>query len=171
MTDKCNWYHCIPDRTSRSENDSTLSQPKSENVNISWVWPFHIVICFMINCIMPPNCRQQCDFLAQAYYGKFRSTMEHAKIGQAWPFSVATCFMVLCTIPQNFRPIAEILKELTVMSSLGLGPSLFWKIQSSMESAKIGRAWPFLIETCFMLLCIIPPNYRPIAEILKELEW
>ena len=57
-----------------------------------------------------------------------------------------------------------------VTSSLGPGPSLFWKFQSSMERAKIGVAWLFQIVTCAMLLCIIPLNFRPIAEILKESE-
>ena len=69
--------------TRRSENDSTLGRPRSENANISWVWPFHTVIWFMINCIMPPNFRRYCDFLAQAYHGKFQSSVKHAKIGWA----------------------------------------------------------------------------------------
>ena len=54
-----------------------------------------------------------------------------------------------------------------VMSSLGLCPSLFWTFQSAVVSAKFGRAQPFLIVICFIILCIIPPNFRPIAEILK----
>ena len=40
-----------------SENDSTLGLPRWENVNNSWVWQFHIVIRFMVNCIIPPNFR------------------------------------------------------------------------------------------------------------------
>ena len=28
----------------------------------------------------------------------------------------------------------------------------------------------FFIVICFITLCIVPPNFRPIAEILKELE-
>ena len=35
--------------TRRSENDSTLGRPRSENANISWVWPFHTVIRCMVN--------------------------------------------------------------------------------------------------------------------------
>ena len=51
------------DPTRRSENDSTLSLPRSENANIAWAWQFQIVILFMVHCIMPPNFRQWCDFL------------------------------------------------------------------------------------------------------------
>ena len=43
--------------TRRSENDSTLGRPRLENANISWVWPFHTVITFMVNGIVPPNFR------------------------------------------------------------------------------------------------------------------
>ena len=46
------------------------------------------------------------------------------------------------------------------------GPSLSWK--SSVEHAKIGRAWPFYVAMCFMVLCKIPQTFRPIAAILKE---
>ena len=82
--------------TRRSENDSTLGWPGSENANISRVWPFHTVIRFMVNCIMPPNFRLLCDFfnfilLAQGYHGKFESSVEHAKIGWAQPFYIAIC--------------------------------------------------------------------------------
>ena len=42
--------------TRRSENDSTLGRPRSENAKIRWVWPFHTVVCFMIKSTMPPNC-------------------------------------------------------------------------------------------------------------------
>ena len=48
---------CNPNLTRRSENDSTIGRPSSGNVSISWVWPFHTVIRFMVNCIMPPNFR------------------------------------------------------------------------------------------------------------------
>ena len=34
-----------------------LGRPRSRNANINWVWPFHTVICFMVNCFMPPNFR------------------------------------------------------------------------------------------------------------------
>ena len=43
-------------------------------------------------------------------------------------------------------------------------------MESSVEHAKIGRAWPYFIAICSMVLCIIPPHFRLIAEILKELE-
>ena len=39
-----------------------------------------------------------------------------------------------------------------------------------MEHAKIGRACPFLTAICSMILCTIPPNFRLIAKILRELE-
>ena len=52
-----------------------------------------------------------------------------------------------------------------VTPSLGPGPSLSWKI--SMECTKIGWAHPFSITICFMVLCITPPHFRPIAEILR----
>ena len=42
-------------------------------------------------------------------------------------------------------------------------------IRNLMEHAKIGRIWPFYIETCFMVLCITPVNFRSVPEILKEL--
>ena len=58
-----------------------------------------------------------------------------------------------------------------VTSSLGPGPSLFRKFQSSVEQAKIGWAWPYFIAICSIVLCIIPQNFRLIAEIIKELEW
>ena len=44
-------------RTRRSENYSTLGRPRSENASIGWAWPFQIVICFMVHCIVPPNYR------------------------------------------------------------------------------------------------------------------
>ena len=31
--------------------DSTQGRPRSENANISWGWPFHTVILFMVNTI------------------------------------------------------------------------------------------------------------------------
>ena len=79
--------------------------------------------------------------------------------------------MVLCIIPLNFRPIPKSFQELTVeTSSPGPGASVFWKFQSSVEQAKIGRSWPFWTAMCFMILCINPPDFRPTAEIIKELE-
>ena len=54
-----------------------------------------------------------------------------------------------------------------VTFSLGPVPSLFWKFQSAVERAKNGWAWPFYIAICFMLLCIIPPNFRLIPAILR----
>ena len=110
----------------RSENDSTLGQLRSENANISWVWPFHTMICFMVNYIMPPNFRPKYDFLniiflVQAYHGKCQSSVERPMIGQIWPFLVAICFMVLCIISLNCRPISEILRVRVVKSSLGPG--------------------------------------------------
>ena len=98
--------------TRRSVKDSTPSQLGSDNANISWVWPFHTVIRFMVNCIMPPHLGPSCDFLdfiflTQAYNGKFQSYTERRKIGQAWPFYIAICFMVQRIIPPNIRPIAE----------------------------------------------------------------
>ena len=44
------------------------------------------------------------------------------------------------------------------------------KFQSSVEHAKIGRAWPYFIAICPMVLCIISPHFRRIADILKALE-
>ena len=39
-----------------------------------------------------------------------------------------------------------------------------------MEHAKIGLSWPFQIAICSMVLCIIPSNFRLIAEIPKQSE-
>ena len=74
--------------TRRSENDITLSWPRSENANISWEWPFHTLIHFMVNWVIPPNFMRKCDFLNfiflfQAYHGKFQSSREQTKVGQA----------------------------------------------------------------------------------------
>ena len=85
------------------------------NVNVRWVWPFHTVIHFIVNCIMPPNFKPYCDFLnfiflAQVYHGIFQSSLEHTKNGWAWSFYVPTEFMVLCITQSNFRLIPEILK-------------------------------------------------------------
>ena len=101
----------------RSENDSTLGRPSSENANVSWVWSFHTVIRVMVNYIMALNFRLWCDFLnfiflAQPYHGKFQSSVERPKNGRAWTIQLAICFVVLCIISLNVRPIAEILKEL-----------------------------------------------------------
>ena len=38
-----------------------------------------------------------------------------------------------------------------------------------VKCAKIGQTWPFSIAIYFMVLCIIPPNFRLIAEILNSL--
>ena len=64
---------------------------KIRNVNIRWVWPFHTVIHFTLNCIMPPNFKPYCDFLnfirmAQVYHGIFKRSVEHTKNGLAWSF-------------------------------------------------------------------------------------
>ena len=53
--------------------------------------------------------------------------------------------MLLCIIPPNFRLMPEIFKEL---ERLHRPPDLVKKayhrkFQSSVEHAKIGRAWPF----------------------------
>ena len=91
------------------------------------------------------------------------------KNGHVWPFLVAISFKVLCIILRNFRPITEILKRLRAVT-LSLGPvfSIFWKFHSAVERAQIDWAWSFYIAIRFMLLCIIPPNFRLIAEIFKE---
>ena len=39
-----------------------------------------------------------------------------------------------------------------------------------MEPGNIGRAWPFQIAICFIVMCIIPLNCWPITKILKEIE-
>ena len=39
-----------------------------------------------------------------------------------------------------------------------------------MECAKISQAWPLYITICSLVLCIISPYFRLIAEVLKELE-
>ena len=90
----------------RSENNSTLGRPRSENAKISWVWLFHAVIPFMVNCIMPPNFRPLYDFLhfiflAQAYHGKFQSSVEQKfqlelvtkvpLILEVWPQCIECC--------------------------------------------------------------------------------
>ena len=49
------YLYILKSHTRRSEKDSTLGRPRSENGNISWVWPFHTVIPLMVNCIIPPR--------------------------------------------------------------------------------------------------------------------
>ena len=39
-------------------NKSTLGWMRPKNASTSWVWPFHTVICFMVNLIRPPNFRR-----------------------------------------------------------------------------------------------------------------
>ena len=39
----------MENKTRRPENGSTLGRPRSENTHISWVWPLHIVIRFVVN--------------------------------------------------------------------------------------------------------------------------
>ena len=41
--------------TRHSENNSALSRSRSGNANIGWCWPFQIMICFMVHCIMPSS--------------------------------------------------------------------------------------------------------------------
>ena len=78
--------------------------------------------------------------------------------------------MLLCIIPPIFRLISEILKELERQhrpSDL-VKKAYHEKFQSSLEHAKIGQAWPFWIVISSMVLCTISPNFRLIAEILKQ---
>ena len=96
-------------------------------------------------------------------------SVEHTKIGWAWPFNTAICFMVPCITSPNFRPIAEIIKKLECHPS-DLIQTYHGKFRSYMKHVKIGQAWPPFIEICFMVLCITPPNFRLIPEILQELE-
>ena len=65
---------------------------------------------------------------------------------------------------------SDLLHGRAVLSSLGPGPSLCRKFENSVERAKIGQAWPFYTATCFMILCIMSQNFRPIAEFLKVLK-
>ena len=134
--------------TRRSENDSTLGRPRSQNVNISWVWPLHTgsassqtASCHQIsgrNVISPITPSWPKPIIE---YFKFRGLHKN------WPnmaILVAICFKVLCIILRNFRPITEILKRpRTVTLSLGPVSSLFWKFQSAVERAKIDWAWLF----------------------------
>ena len=50
-------------------------------------------------------------------------------------------------------------------------PTPFMKNSKFCGTPKICRAWPLLVASCFMVLCIISLNFRPIAEFLKESEW
>ena len=45
------------------------------------------------------------------------------------------------------------------------------KFKISMECAKIVQAWLFLKVMCFMVLCIIPSNFRLRAKILNKLSY
>ena len=49
------------------------------------------------------------------------------------------------------------------------GLNLAWKIIKFHGTRKNWRS-SFLIAICFMVLCIIPSNFRPIAKFLTELE-
>ena len=56
-----------------------------------------------------------------------------------------------------------------VTSSLRPGPKTYHG-KSSVEHTKNGRARPFWIVICSMILCITPPNFSLVPEIFKELE-
>ena len=99
---------------------------------------------------------------------------------ETWPSKAISryiyCFMlyVLRITPPNLSPIPEICPTFHPTPPAHTSPeiSIFCsdKFQSSVESAKISRAWPFYIAIPFIVLCIIPPNLRPIPKILKGLE-
>ena len=106
---------------------------------------------------------------------KFQSSVKRAKVARPWPFYLVIFFIVLSFNPLSFRPIAEILKRARVVApSLKPGPSLSRKISKFFRTHKIDRRRPFYIAIClwynFMVLCIIPTNFRPIDAILKELK-
>ena len=132
--------------TRRSENDSTLGRPRSENVNISWVWPFHTGNRFMVNCIqisvrnvisslssswpkpVMENFKVPWNEQKLAEYGQFNSDLLHHTVHHPTKFRA-----------DSWNPYR--VKAVTL--SLRPGSSLFWKFQSSVERAKIGRALLF----------------------------
>ena len=111
------------------------------------VWPFQIVVRLMVHCITPPYFRPWCDFLTlphmshhpsdpvQDYHLKFQSSLKRTKISRARPFSIAICFMVLCIMAPNCRPIAEILRDRAVTSSLRPAQAYHGKLQFSQKLA------------------------------------
>ena len=102
---------------------------------------------------------------------KFKGPWKTHKLAEHGYFTWRSASWYCASSPLNSRPISDTLKRVrAVTSSLGLRPCLSWKFQSFVERDKIGGAWSFLIVICSMLLCIIPLKFRPIAEILKELE-
>ena len=105
----CQWI------TKRLENDSTLGRSRSYKANTGAAWPFQIVICFMVHCIIQPNFRPWCDFLTfpnmshhpsglvQAYYGKFHVLWNAQKLAKHGHFTLkpASCTM---HHPTKFQP-------------------------------------------------------------------
>ena len=79
--------------------------------------------------------------------------------------------MVICIIPSHSRPIAEIFKQLKrYRRPSHLIQAYQGKFQNMWNAQKIGRARPFWLPICFLVLCNITPNFRPKADILKSLQ-
>ena len=106
--------------------------------------------------------------IVEISYEKFRGTRKN------WPsMAIFSNDLLHGTVhhPTKFQANSwKPLRVKAVTSSLGPSPSLFWKFLSSVERVNFCWAGPFYIAICFIILCIIPPNCRPIAEILKEAE-
>ena len=138
---------CGHTQWSASWQTTPCQQISGRNVisSISSSWPKPIMEDFKV----PWNSQKLAE------HGHFSSDLLHGTLHHL------TKFQVDSRNPERVK---------AVTSSLGPGPSLFWKFQSSVECAKTGRACPFYTAICFSTMCIIPPNFRPIAKMLKELK-
>ena len=77
--------------------------------------------------------------------------------------------MLLCILSLNFMPIADILKEIELQSRPSdLAQAYHGKFPQNAQ--KLTEHGHYVIAICFKLLCIIPPNFRLISEIFKDLE-
>ena len=139
-----------PDPNTRlSENDSTLGRPRSENVNISWVWPMHTGSASW----QTASCHQ--------ISGRNVITL----ILPSWPKPIIENFKVpwtaqklamhghlsshllqgTCIILRIFRPITEILKIVRAVTfSLGPVPSLFWNFKVPWNAEELAEHDHFL---------------------------
>ena len=122
----------------------------SDNGNISWKFHDDTMMGTWWKRCDGRTDRQtdrQTDGLNQSY--SCLVAAKNANTGWAWPFQIVIHFMVHCHHAWS-KPLME-----------------YFKFHGC---AKISWAQPFYKAIRFMLLFIIPPNFRPIAEILNDLE-
>ena len=91
-----------------------------------------------------------------------------------WPgIGILNSDLLHCTVQDPTKLQADSWNPQRVTAvkySLRPGPSLSWKMSRSHGTRKSCPSRTILKVICVMVLCIFPPNSRPIAEILKVLE-